>query len=200
MYPRVAVETSEDPIAGSGRCRSRLPRHHQAALAKPSDLPTFRAGGSKSERDSWPDVVHVTDSNGAVAPDIALMDKASKGRSGRTIPISKELRAAFDTWKADCRARDPKDHVISTERSEATSSQVLVNLFRAWYGRLGFQGCSSHSGRRTLITNAARRISTVGGSLRDVQALAGHATLGTTQRYIEINPEAKRKIVELVGS
>ena len=142
----------------------------------------------------------VTDSIGAVAADIALMDQASKGCSGRTIPISKELRAAFEAWKADCRARTPKDHVISTERSEATSSQVLVNLFRAWYGRLGFQGCSSHSGRRTFITNAARRISTVGGSLRDVQALAGHATLGTTQRYIEINVEAKRKIVELVGS
>ena len=142
----------------------------------------------------------VTDSNGAVAADIALVDKASKGCSGRTIPISKELRAAFEAWKADCRARSPKDHVISTERSEITSPQVLVNLFRAWYGRLGFQGCSSHSGRRTFITNAARRISTVGGSLRDVQALAGHATLGTTQRYIEINVDAKRKIVELVSS
>ena len=140
----------------------------------------------------------VTDSSGSLAADIALMD--TKGSSGRTIPISKELRAAFDAWKAECTARSAKDHVISTERSEATSSQVLVNLFRAWYGRLGFQGCSSHSRRRTFITNAARRISTVGGSLRDVQALAGHATLGTTQRYIEINADAKRKIVELVGS
>ena len=142
----------------------------------------------------------VTDSNGALAADIALMDKASKGCSGRTIPISKELRAAFEAWMPHCRTRTPRDHVISTERSDFTSSQVLVNLFRAWYGRLGFQGCSSHSGRRTFITNAARKISTVGGSLRDVQALAGHATLGTTQRYIEINVDAKRKIVELVGS
>ena len=64
---------------------------------------------------------------------------------------------------------------------------------------LGFEGCSSHSGRRTFITNAARRISTVGGSLRDVQVLAGHSALSTTQRYIEINAEAKRKTVELVG-
>ena len=141
----------------------------------------------------------VTDSSGSLAADIALMDKVSKGSSGRTIPISKELRAAFDAWKAECKAGNAKCHVISTERSQATSSQVLVNLFRAWYGRLGFQGCSSHSGRRTFITNAARRISTVGGSLRDVQALAGHATLGTTQRYIEINIDAKRKIVEFVG-
>ena len=63
---------------------------------------------------------------------------------------------------------------------------------------LGFEGASSHSGRRTFITNAAKKITTVGGSLRDVQNLAGHASLQTTQRYIESDEEAKRKIVDLV--
>jgi hypothetical protein len=57
---------------------------------------------------------------------------------------------------------------------------------------------SSHSGRRTFITNTARKISTVGGSLRDVQMLVGHTNLRTTQRYIEANPEAQVRIVELV--
>ena len=56
----------------------------------------------------------------------------------------------------------------------------------------------SHSGRRTFITNAARKISTVGGSLRDVQMLAGHKALSTTQRYIEGDVEAKRRVVDLV--
>ena len=55
---------------------------------------------------------------------------------------------------------------------EATSPQAIVNMFHRWYRHLGFVGCSSHSGRRTFITNAARKISTVGGSLRDVQELA----------------------------
>ena len=41
-------------------------------------------------------------------------------------------------------------------------------------------------GRRTIITNAARKISTVGGSLRDVQHLAGHSSLQTTERYIRV--------------
>jgi len=73
-----------------------------------------------------------------------------------------------------------------------------VNKFAGWYRMLGFQGASSHSGRRTFITNAARRISTVGGSLRDVQLLAGHSALSTTQRYIEGSEEAKRRVVELL--
>ena len=50
--------------------------------------------------------------------------------------------------------------------------------------------------RRGFITNAARKIGTVGGSLRDVQLLAGHAS--TTQRYIEAYADAQRRIVELV--
>src|SRR5213080_2234938 len=59
-------------------------------------------------------------------------------------------------------------------------------------------GCSSHSGRRTFITRAARKVSQVGGSLRDVQELAGHTSLAMTQRYIEGDTEAKRKLVALL--
>jgi site-specific recombinase XerD len=62
----------------------------------------------------------------------------------------------------------------------------------------GHLGNALRSGRRTFITNAARTISTVGGSLRDVQILAGHSTLSTTQRYIEADAEAQRRVVDLV--
>jgi integrase/recombinase XerD len=90
------------------------------------------------------------------------------------------------------------DRVIRTERASSTSPQAIVNMFQRWYRHLGFVGCSSHSGRRTFITNAARKISTVGGSLRDVQVLAGHTNLRTTQRYIDANPEAQVRVVELI--
>lgn len=73
-----------------------------------------------------------------------------------------------------------------------------MNLFAQWYRAAGLQGCSSHSGRRTFITNAARTISTVGGSLRDVQMLAGHRALSTTQRYIEADVDAQKRVVDLV--
>lgn len=139
----------------------------------------------------------ITTSDGKLADDISLYDDASKGRSGRTIAVCRELKQAlqllFDEAHPSLDAR-----VVTTERSSVTTSQSIVNLFARWYSALGFQVCSSHSGRRTFITNAARRISSVGGSLRDVQALAGHSSLTTTQRYIEVNAEAKRRVVELV--
>jgi integrase/recombinase XerD len=71
-------------------------------------------------------------------------------------------------------------------------------MFKRWYRDVGLLGCSSHSGRRTFITNAAKKISIVGGSLRDVQALAGHSSLAVTQRYIDGDSEARRKIVDLL--
>ncbi len=93
----------------------------------------------------------------------------------------------------------PHQPVIQTEREKSgVSRQVIVNQFAKWFKGVGLEGCSSHSGRRTFITNAARKISTVGGSLKDVQSLAGHSSLETTQRYIEVNSEARKRIVELV--
>jgi site-specific recombinase XerD len=48
------------------------------------------------------------------------------------------------------------------------------------------------------VTECAKKISTVGGSLRDVQQLAGHASLSTTQRYIAADVRAQRKVVDLL--
>ena len=89
-------------------------------------------------------------------------------------------------------------YVVSTERAGKTSAQAIVNMFSAWYVDMGLMGCSSHSGRRTFITNAARQITTVGGSLRDVQMLAGHSSLAVTQRYIEADSDSQRRVVDLI--
>ena len=136
------------------------------------------------------------DSRGDINRVIALQDSASKGKSGRFIPLSDEVRQALIEYRETVPHAGPR--VICTERSLETSAQAIVNMFHRWYRHLGFVGCSSHSGRRTFITNAARKISTVGGSLKDVQELAGHSNLRTTQRYIESNPEAQLRVVEMV--
>jgi integrase/recombinase XerD len=60
------------------------------------------------------------------------------------------------------------------------------------------QGASSHSGRRTFITSLAKKIVEAGGSLRDVQELAGHTSLATTQKYIQGDTAAKRNVMKLI--
>ena len=138
----------------------------------------------------------MTDSEGNLTNTINLTNSASKGKTGGSIPMAKELRQALSQWRSVTASPGSLNHVINTERSVSTSAQVIVNLFSDWYQRLGFDGCSSHSGRRTFITHAARNIGRFGGSLRDVQTLARHSSLAMTQRYIEQNTDAMRKVVD----
>ena len=74
----------------------------------------------------------------------------------------------------------------------------IVCWFRKAFRAVGLEGCSSHSGRRTFITRAARLVHQAGGSLRDVQLLAGHRSLLTTQRYIDGDTDAQRKLISLI--
>lgn len=138
----------------------------------------------------------VTDPEGDLAPVIRLTNVASKGMSGGAIPMARDLRQALVDLRQCMEAVSGQDPVITTERSRATSPQVIVNLFREWFLALGFDGCSSHSGRRTFITMAARNIGRFGGSLRDVQALSRHSSLAMTQRYIEIDSRAMQRVVD----
>ena len=64
--------------------------------------------------------------------------------------------------------------------------------------RCNLANATSHSGRRTFITETSKKISLVGGSLRDVQMMVGHSSLQTTQRYIESDSESQRKVVDLL--
>jgi integrase len=139
----------------------------------------------------------ITDAEGKLTDAIRLPNSAAKGSTGGVIPMAKELAAELLALQIITQHPNGDAHIFQTERQPRTSRQAMVNLFGGWYRALGFDGCSSHSGRRTFITNAARNISRVGGSMRDVQALARHSSLATTQRYIEINGEAARLVVDL---
>ena len=141
------------------------------------------------------------ESDGGLGDYLNLTNQASKGNGGRKIPLNASLKSSLTDLFLLVRERphfSPEQSVIRTERSATTSPQVIVNLFSRWYTALGFVGCSSHSGRRTFITNIAKKISLVGGSMRDIQELAGHSSLQITQRYIEGDELAKQKVVGLI--
>ena len=143
----------------------------------------------------------VLTSDGDVDDLINLTNASSKGNSGRTIPLHKEVKEnLISLMNVQKRRRDwdVDNTVVRTERSTSTSPQSIVNMFGGWYKELGLVGCSSHSGRRTFITETSKKISLVGGSLRDVQMLVGHSSLQTTQRYIEGDSLSRRKVIDMI--
>lgn len=138
----------------------------------------------------------ITDAEGRLGDVIRLPDAVAKAGSGGALPMAKDLRLALGRLWESAKLPQADSHVVETERSPRTSAQAIINMFRSWYRALGFDGCSSHSGRRTFITMSARHIGRFGGSLRDVQALARHRSLAMTQRYIEIDSRAMMRVVD----
>jgi integrase/recombinase XerD len=137
----------------------------------------------------------VLDAGGSVGSMIELHDAAAKKRSGRRIPMHGSLRAALFALLKTSSGVGP---VIGSERGTAMTAPSVVIWFARAYCELGFDGCSSHSGRRTFITRAARLVHKAGGSLRDVQLLAGHRSIQTTQRYIDGDTDAQRRLIALI--
>lgn len=153
--------------------------------------------GLRAKEISSLEIQMVTDVNGNIADAISLEDRASKGHSGRIIPMSSTLREALHEYLTQSEKHRTK-YVICTERSEKFSANAVVGWFKRLYKSLGFEGASSHSGRRTFLSNCARNVSRVGGSLRDVMILAGHRHLTTTQRYLDQNSDAQRDLVKML--
>jgi integrase len=143
---------------------------------------------------TWP---MITLSNGKVGPAINVYRQIAKQGHARSVPMHADLKAALR--KLYCHQGRPRTGpVICSERQQHMTARSVVNWFAKTYQQLGLDGCSSHSGRRTFITRSARLIHQTGGSLRDVQELAGHRALTTTERYIAGNRGAQCKLIALV--
>jgi integrase len=137
----------------------------------------------------------VLDARGKVADAIGVRDAIAKKRGGRRIPMHHDLRRALQTLR---RIGDCSGPVIRSARGGNMRPTSVVNWFARLFRELGFEGCSSHSGRRTFITGAARNLHRSGCSLRDVQLLAGHRSIETTERYIDGDTSGQRRLVGLL--
>ena len=142
---------------------------------------------------TWPMVV---DADGRVGETLELHDRAAKKGSGRSIPIHPILGKALEAWARQQSVLD--GFVVTSERGGPMTALSIVVWFNRAFAAIGLKGCSSHSGRRTFITRAARLVHKAGGSLRDVQLLAGHASIQTTQAYIDGDSDSQRRLVGLI--
>ena len=175
--------------------RGRLPNRDRLMV-----LLAVRAGLRACEiaRLTW---VMVLDADHRVGHVIDVRGSIAKRGAGRRIPMHANVRRVLTVLKArrPKRAIDLDEIVLPSLRGGALKPNSVVNWFIARCREAGLTGCSSHSGRRTFITNAARRAHWAGASLRDVQVLAGHRSIETTQGYIDGDTLAQRRLVSMIG-
>jgi integrase/recombinase XerD len=141
----------------------------------------------------------VTEAGDNVSDEITLTNRTSKGGRGRTIlmrPAVREAPVALKTARID-KVRT-RLSAIHAERGRGTSGASATVWSDRPYSGLGLTGFSSHCGRWTIITRPAQEIVEMGGSLRDVQQLAGHTNIRTTRPAIEGNPKPRSKVFALI--
>ena len=171
-------------------------RHRQSERNTVMVLLSFKAGLRACEISglTWPMTLNTS---GNVSDHLTVSRDIAKYGNGRLLPMHADLRRALKRYHKTL-DRPVVGPIILSERRAAMTPRSIVNWFHDCYANLGLTGCSSHSGRRTFITQSARLINKTGGSLRDVQELAGHRALTTTERYIAGCRDAQRKLIRLL--
>jgi integrase/recombinase XerD len=125
-----------------------------------------------------------------------LLLTETKGDKPRSLPINAQLR---DSLLALRPVNNKPSRVIIGPFGRPLSANSVAQWFRKFYVvRMGWEGFSSHSGRRTFVTKAARAIIEAGGTLKDVQSMVGHADMKTTSRYIDTNEDAQKRVVDMI--
>lgn len=137
----------------------------------------------------------VVDADGKIRSEIRLSAEQTKGNEARVVFINEKLRKELEQY---IRVYKPANHnckfFYSQKRdSDGFTANTLTQWFFWLYRNAGIHGASSHSGRRTFITNLASK----GVGARVLMSLAGHKNISTTQCYIDCNDDMKRKAVEL---
>ncbi len=136
----------------------------------------------------------IYDAAGAVREQFILRRAQTKGGYERTVYLNKTLRRALAEYRCVVELRKSTDVLFRTQKQAEFSPNTMCQLFLEIYAASGINGASSHSGRRTFIT----RLANYGVGVRQLAALAGHANISTTQRYIDVNSEQLANAVELL--
>lgn len=147
---------------------------------------------------------NVLDNEGDIAVTLHVTKDIGKRTKERFIPMAPELKIVLKRLR-DERPTDRAviyplyerdDDVVdgSSTPKDQVHPNTLAQFMRRLYKTVGYDGCTSHSGRRTLITGMARRCNLVDASIRDVQEIAGHSDINITMGYVEESPHRSKLV------
>jgi integrase/recombinase XerD len=132
---------------------------------------------------------------GQVRSEIRLAAEQTKGSRGRVVFVGERLRRELAAYVKQLPKAKADAPLFRSQKRGAFSANTLCQTLNRIYAAAGLAGATSHSGRRTFITTLASK----GVGVRVLASLAGHRSIATTQRYIDVNDDMMRAAVEILS-
>ena len=135
----------------------------------------------------------ITD-DGTLLSEITLNKERTKSKRARKIFLPKKMMRQLREYLSALTRRPAHGFLFSTQKSSRFSANTATQHLQRLYERAGIYGATSHSGRRTWLTQLSQK----GVSVFVLAEMAGHQSIQTTQRYVTVNDELKRNAAELI--
>lgn len=173
----------------------KINRHDQAKILSPDELTQLFTSGLKLPRDralfgiclytgtriAEACSLHTKDVyaiDGSVRPRVTIRKGITKGKvETRSVPVNQHLKALLEQYNSSKACLFPGRHGLGHIHPDS-ADKILRSAFLA----LGIEGASTHSFRRTCLTQMHRS----GIPLRVIQKISGHRTLSALQGYLEV--------------
>lgn len=126
--------------------------------------------------------------------EIRLEAEQTKGSAGRVVFVGEKLRRELAAYVKQLPKAKGDVPLFRSQKRGGFLANTLCQTLNRIYASAGLEGATSHSGRRTFITTLASK----GVGVRVLASLAGHRSISTTQRYIDVNDDMMRAAVDLL--
>lgn len=136
---------------------------------------------------------NVCDESGNIRDEFLLTKEQTKGSKARRVFVSSKLKKELVSYIKHLKPQNRCDALFQSQKGAAFNANTMCQLFLNIYKEAGMDGASSHSGRRSLLSQLCQR----GVSVRVIAEIAGHSSIAITQKYLDVNDEQLRAAVEL---
>ena len=134
----------------------------------------------------------LVDSKGKLRKVVTLRSEITKGNKTNSAYLSHpELREALENY-LNSRPKYKSKNVFVSQKGTPFSANSMSQLMLKNYNEGGFEGASSHSGRRGFATSLIAN----GLDIVSLSKAMGHSNISTTQRYVEVD---ELRLLTMVG-
>ena len=129
-----------------------------------------------------------------VLEEIVLEKHSTKTKKSRTVAVTEQARDILREWLDSREDLEGDAPLFPSQKHPRRPMRpnYAVQMLSKIFSDAGVPNASSHSLRRTLINTMDRNRERI----KVIQEQVGHANLSTTQKYLEVTPDERRRAVK----